>query len=272
MTTTTQQMKLKYFQWDEKYRTEKPFQLYADIPAGVPDSIRGNVKFTDGETETIEDVRGQEEKYSLDNHGFAFCGFETDFCGWEEKTAVETEYYRQMEEILTTKVPGADLVHIFEHRLRRSDPPRAPGLTVSLSDPSRYLSPAGTVHKKLLRSRVQVINVWRPLYDVIQNWPLAVCDGSTVASSELVAVDQVRRHSRGDGLVLRYKPGYKWYYLSRMRLDEALLLKNFDSKPAGKAKFAPHTSFRPSNVPRNAPKRTSIEVRALVFSFDQDDK
>jgi hypothetical protein len=117
MATHDQVIKLKYFKWDEKYRQEKPFQLYADIPIDLPDSIRGNVKFEDGEPETIHDVRGTEPDYNLDEHGFCFRKFETNFSNWEDENIVVAEYYPQIEHLLKQEVGGADLVHIFEFRV-----------------------------------------------------------------------------------------------------------------------------------------------------------
>jgi hypothetical protein len=67
------------------------------------------------------------------------------------------------------------------------------------------------------------------LHDDIKNWPLAVMNGSLIQDTDLVAVDQVRRYSRGEGYVVKYRPGFEWHYLPNMRRDEVLLLKNFDS-------------------------------------------
>lgn len=67
-------------------------------------------------------------------------------------------------------------------------------------------------------------------------------------------------------------------------MDEVLFLKNFDSLESVEAKckipksesfngfspsrlvVAPHAAFRPQNPRPNAPPRSSIEVRALVFT------
>jgi hypothetical protein len=50
-----------------------------------------------------------------------------------------------------------------------------------------------------------------------------------------------------------------------MRTDEALLLKCFDTRTDGTARFAPHTAFVDPTTPADAPPRESIEVRTLVF-------
>jgi hypothetical protein len=50
-----------------------------------------------------------------------------------------------------------------------------------------------------------------------------------------------------------------------MQVAEALLLKCFDSKTDGRARFAPHSAFSDPTAPSDAAPRESIEVRTLVF-------
>lgn len=73
-------------------------------------------------------------------------------------------------------------------------------------------------------------SVWRPLFNPIENYPLAVCDGSTVPADMLVAVDHVRKNYVGEGLYPLARPKYRWHYLNRQTKDEVLLIKTFDSK------------------------------------------
>jgi hypothetical protein len=62
-----------------------------------------------------------------------------------------------------------------------------------------------------------------------------------------------------------YNPKHRWYYFPRMERNEMILLKGYDSKDDGRARFTAHTSFDDPNSPPNAAPRESIEVRALVF-------
>jgi hypothetical protein len=50
-----------------------------------------------------------------------------------------------------------------------------------------------------------------------------------------------------------------------MTVDEALLLKCYDSAIDGRSRFAPHTAFADPSTPADAPPRESIELRTLVF-------
>ena len=50
-----------------------------------------------------------------------------------------------------------------------------------------------------------------------------------------------------------------------MRRDEALLIKGYDSRHDGRARFTPHTAFQDPHTLPGAPPRESIEVRTLAF-------
>jgi hypothetical protein len=80
-----------------------------------------------------------------------------------------------------------------------------------------------------------------------------------------VPCDLVYRERVGETLGFLYNPKHCWYYFPRMERNEAILLKCYDSKDDGRARFTAHTSFEDPSSPSNASPRESIEVRALVF-------
>jgi hypothetical protein len=118
---------------------------------------------------------------------------------------------------------------------------------------------------ELLRGRVQVINVWRPIRGPLQDAPLAVCDAGSVAPGDLVPADLVYRDRVGETYGVKFNPEHRWYYVSDMQPDEALLLKCYDSATDGRARFAPHTAFEDPTAPADKLPRESIELRTLVF-------
>lgn len=120
--------------------------------------------------------------------------------------------------------------------------------------------------ESLLKKRFRIINVWRPLRHPVEDYPLAVCDGSTVPATSLVTADHVRKFYTGESLYPLHNEAYRWYYLNRQTKDEVLLLKMFDNKEEVMARYCPHTSFMQSDVKEGAKPRESIEVRVLVFS------
>ncbi|KAL9120122.1 MAG: hypothetical protein Q9187_003326 [Circinaria calcarea] len=116
-------------------------------------------------------------------------------------------------------------------------------------------------------------SIWRPLIPSVSDWPLALCDGSTVSPHSLVETDHVRRSYTGSTMYLMHEPQQKWYYLSGQGKAEVVIFKNFDSERRGvRARYAPHASFLHPDAKADRPPRESIEVRAFVFTYPKDMK
>ena len=119
--------------------------------------------------------------------------------------------------------------------------------------------------ESLLRGRVQVINLWRPIRGPLQDAPLAVADARSVAPADLVGQDLVYPDRVGETYAVTFNPAHRWFYVPDMQPHEALLLKCYDSATDGRARFAPHTAFEDPSARANKPPRESIELRTLVF-------
>ena len=119
--------------------------------------------------------------------------------------------------------------------------------------------------EELLKGRVQVINLWRPIRGPVRDTPLAMCDGQTVAEGDLVASDLIYPNRRGETYSVKYNPNHRWFYFPDMTPDEAILLKCYDSATDGRTRFGPHTAFVDPATPVDAAPRESIELRTLVF-------
>src|SRR4029077_6107294 len=169
--------------------------------------------------------------------------------------------------------------YIFDHTLRRRvrgvddrapGTPRQPATRVHVdhtanSGPQRVRDFFGDEAEELLRGRVQIINLWRPIRGPLRDAPLAVCDAQTVKPEQLVASDLVYRDRVGETYSVTFDPQHRWFYVPEMRADEVLLLKCYDSNTDGRARFAPHTAFTDPTTPTDGPPRESIELRTLVF-------
>ena len=57
----------------------------------------------------------------------------------------------------------------------------------------------------------------------------------------------------------------RWYYARGMETDEVYVIKCYDSREDGRARFTPHASFDDPTCPLGAPERESIEIRAFAF-------
>ena len=116
-----------------------------------------------------------------------------------------------------------------------------------------------------LRYRFLEVNVWRPIRGPLEDTPLAVLDGRTLAREDLIPSDLIYRDKVGETYAVQYSPRHRWFYFPRMQRDEVVLIKGFDSDITNPARFAPHTGFDDPTTPPTALPRESIEVRAMVY-------
>jgi hypothetical protein len=226
----------------------------------------------------IHDVRPISDTVSLDREGFAMVRQKSAVKDFYDEDEVKSTYYPEAERLIKA-VTGADRVFVFDHTVRkrvqgaadvRDGGPRQPVARVHVdhterSGPQRVRDLLPDEAEELLKGRVQIINLWRPIKGPLLDSPLAVCDARTVKPSDLVASDLVYQHRVGETYSVKYNPDHQWFYVPEMTADEILLLKCFDSKTDGRARFAPHSAFADPTTPSDAAPRESIELRTLVF-------
>ena len=253
--------------------TERPRNYTFEPPPGVP---RSNAEH-EAHAVKIRDARPIADHVSLDANGFALLQHRSAVKDFFDDEEVRRVYYPEVER-LVKQATGAYRVHIFDHTTRRrvpdaetqADAPRQPVRRVhidhtSRSGPQRVRDLLPDEAEELLKGRVQVINLWRPIKGPLQDSPLAVCDATTIHSDDLVPSDLVYPHRVGETYSVKYNPTHRWYYVPQMRTDEALLLKCSDTSTGVPARFTPHSAFTDPTAPADAPPRESIEVRTLVF-------
>ena len=107
--------------------------------------------------------------------------------------------------------------------------------------------------------------MWRPLCSKVLSSPLAIADASTINQEDLIETDQIFPDRIGEIYHLAYEKKQKWYWVSEMRNNEALIFKGWDSDTSNKVvKFTPHTSFNIPDQKINEHPRQSIEARAFI--------
>jgi len=130
--------------------------------------------------------------------------------------------------------------HMFRSECRRSDKTSIQPHGRSSRDLTSLASAAHQVRKfsqKEIKWHFADINsVWRPVQFPIEDYPLAVADGSTVNPDDLIAADYVRTTYQGENLLPLYNKNCRWHYLSDQMPDDILLFKSYDSREQSKAK------------------------------------
>ena len=112
---------IKYIKMLELYKVEKPFQILIDIPKSAPDQRYTNLIYEDKE-ETFYDVRGEEQMYSLNDHGFTYRHHDFGFKDYEDREAVEASYLPKVEHFIRVEVEDVDKVFFFDWRVRNHIP------------------------------------------------------------------------------------------------------------------------------------------------------
>ncbi|KAF7795337.1 hypothetical protein EIP86_006494 [Pleurotus ostreatoroseus] len=258
--------------------SEAPFQYVFDPPEGTEKHNIG----TDPHPVTIRDARGNEKKYnlSLDTSGFQFVEYPTTVTDFTDEETITNVYYKEVEEILK-KVAGAKRVFIFDHTIRRK-PGTNPTPGQLLRGPvervhidQTFDASVARVHRhlgedadRLLKGRVRIINVWRPIGHPVAHKPLAVSDWRYLDTEhDLVPVRFIYPDRVGGTFSVKYNPDHRWYYLSNQTPDEVTLIKCYDSE-IDRARLTPHSAFLDATSPPEAPHRESIEIRCLVFDTE----
>ncbi|KAF2214330.1 hypothetical protein CERZMDRAFT_37850 [Cercospora zeae-maydis SCOH1-5] len=252
----------------------------------------------------ITDLRTTDNHFTVDENGFQFLKYPgpvgTKHESFSNDAIITDAIFNEARELIKNTT-GATHVYAMSHMLRRDPALAVVDIPEDVPDEAEYRStnvPAMQVHidhtnrsadtllecltipeaeyvrSKAANCRWAVINLWKPLKTVTRQ-PLAVCDATTVPESDLrgytmrvrpeVSPDSTERNVEIWHVMAN--PEHKWYWPSAMEPNEALLIKCFDSKLDGRARWAPHSAF---NLPddQGAP-RESIEIRCLVLWEDQ---
>lgn len=232
----------------------------------------------------ITDARGRDTAPALDREGFQIVPHHSAVADFKNPAETGSVYSREIERLLLT-LTGATRVVVNGPGVLRFAEKSAEARQFNNSSPARFIhvdisdATAGMFAQRSTPRDVQRpvrrfahYNVWRALSPPPQDIPLAVCDARSVAAADFVAADAVfdvpgTPEWSFEGWVVRYSPAHRWWYLSGMNLDEALVFKTNDSD-AREPHCVPHTAFDDSSCPEGVPPRASIEMRGIAYWFD----
>lgn len=219
----------------------------------------------------------------MDRSGFGvFLNVPTEMKDWDDSAEIIKSYYPETINFLKRKL-GASEVHIFDHTIRKREPEkdkvedkpgnRQPVFRVHvdqtpISGEYRVQAIVGEARaSEVLRKRVQIINVWRPLRGPIQDSPVGFIDSRTIDWDKDMAIGEIYYRDRtGYTYLVHHNPDHQWFYLSEMMPDETLLIKCYDNRLP--QTIAAHSGFAFDNPPAGYLPRQSIELRALVIYDD----
>jgi hypothetical protein len=224
----------------------------------------------------VENGRPHAHEFLIDKNGFTLVDHPTRVADFFAKDRLEADYYPEVEQLIM-RVSGAARVVVFDYTLRSGNESerqaklvREPILSAhndytEWSAPQRVRDLLPAEADTLLARRFAIIQVWRAISQPIESNPLAIADAQSVDFADLLIAERRYPNRVGQTYRLRYNPRHRWFYFPRMRRDEALVFKVFDSARDGRARFTAHTAIVDPDTPPGAPPRQSIEARALAF-------
>ncbi|KAI1429100.1 hypothetical protein F5Y12DRAFT_729625 [Xylaria sp. FL1777] len=273
---------VRFLQWSSLYEKERPFQIFTDLLPESKDQRTTNLVWDERQIQ-VQDFRDRADQFQLDTHGFATRHL-PGFSELLDRDTITTQYLPAVKDMLHSQIQDVGTVFVYDWRIRSSRP-ETTEKRINFSDQTQPLLPSNYAHidagpvsifqrvqnsfpssaTNIIRQRIRAVNVWKPLCNPVDEWALAVCDGTTVKPEDLVETDSVRQGSVSTNYYAKYAPEQRWYYLKHQSPEEALIFKHFDSEPGIRAPYALHASIR-QEVPVSAMPRQSIEVRTLIFS------
>ena len=247
---------------------------------------------------SVRDGRTIKDRFNLDEHGFVLSEHASAVTDFRDSDEVDNIYSQEVIDIVK-QLTGADRVVSRGWMVRTSgDLPKRE--VVGYTHQGGVQPPAADAHvdftpdtaERIARqtyednfpdekaySRFIASSLWRTFSPPPQDWPLALCDGSTIGPDEgtpntLVIVDELPNRESMLGplpdenkaikaTVFQYNPDHCWWYFSNMNRNEVVLLKFHDSNDS-KVMRVPHTAFHDPSFD-DAKPRESIEVRSFAY-------
>jgi len=261
-------------------KPDKKEGLYRDIQTQIPN-------FPEEECPVkVHDVRGHEKDFTFDTHGFQFekhpISEETiRALNDADDSYVKKNHYPEVEAYLKS-LTGASRVICFNHLVRTKAPAgevpklpvRGPAQHVHCDNSPNFIPPrterllSPDEYEQMLKGRYQIINVWRPLIEHVEDWPLALADYRSVERDDeidvTIYVKLKDEEYESPNIHLRYNSAHKWHFWSKQQKDEILCFKCYDSKK-DVARYTAHTSFKNPLAVEGATPRKSVEIRALAI-------
>jgi hypothetical protein len=225
---------------------------------------------------TIRNARLALDRFALDRDGFRFVRHDTKMRDFFDEDEIRRVYYPEMEALVKAE-SGASRVVVFDHTLRTADDElrearkirevvrRVHNDYTEWSGPQRVRDLLPDEADELLKRRFAIVQVWRPIRHPVESHPLGICDARSIAFDDFVISERRYPNRVGQTYAVTYNPEHRWYWLPRMRREEALVFKVFDSSKDGRARWSAHTAFDDPTSPPNARPRESIEIRTLAF-------
>lgn len=256
-----------------------PLVNYFDVepPAGVPKRIAQRQIVV-----SVTDAR-RAKAPSWGREGFTMLADEAGVIADYRDPALLEQVYDRAIERMVGQITGARRAIVFDHTYRSTSVTTTVGGAATdtpvdqahndytpASGPERVremlarFAPDENAGDVLAR-RYAIVNVWRPTNGEVEQWPLALCDQTTIGPDDFASAELRWSHRTGYVAVLRHRPEQRWFYFPKMHSGEVLVFTCFDSAGRAGRLFGAHTAFNDPTTQLGAKPRESLEVRVLAL-------
>ncbi|KAF5004780.1 hypothetical protein FDECE_8737 [Fusarium decemcellulare] len=248
---------------DEICRTEKPYA--ASFPVGNIQGAKSNNHIFDIKPIIVRDLRNQHLELELDTHGACFLKAKTSLKAEEASdasTVAMKKYAAEVVAIIKDRFPHYVDIQLMDFQVRKRSPnfPHGGGQLAEFTQPATVPHTDFSVHGNPVSLTRD--SVWKVLKGPNDDWPLAVCDFSSIDwENDTTANDAVLLQRTGENWLLHHSDRHRWYYLGRMGEDDLIVLRSTDS--AGKWPCSFHVAFY--NPMATDDPRESVELRVVAF-------
>ncbi|KAJ3528155.1 hypothetical protein NM208_g10338 [Fusarium decemcellulare] len=264
---------------DEIYKAEKPYAV--SFPVGHIQGAKSTNHIFDIKPVMVCDLRNQDLELELDTHGACFLEAKTCL-KVEEASDVSTvamnKYAAEIVGILKDRFPYYAEIQLMVFQVRKRYPnfPHGGGELAKFTQPVTVPHTDFSVHGAFMRMKdvfpgqieryqdreFDLLNVWKVLKGPNDDWPLAVCDFSSIDwENDTTANDAILPQRTGENWLLHHSDRHRWYYLGGMEEDDLVVLRNIDS--GGKRPCSFHVAFY--NHKSSSDPRESVELRVVAF-------
>lgn len=235
----------------------------------------------------VHNGRAVADRFTLDRNGFEILHHRSAVSDFTDRDEVDRVYVGEVAEFVRAHT-GADRVATLGWMRRRSEAAAAHESQPHAALVHDDFSVAGARERAASAyaghfpdgpgfHRALITSLWRVFSPPPQDWPLAICDYTTVRADEgldnrMYFVDEIPEDLYLDmpadapgasGFEFCHNPDHRWWYFPDMTRDEILLFTLNDSDQS-RAWRVPHTAFL-DRAARATEPRHSIEFRTIAY-------
>ncbi|KAI1313742.1 putative CmcJ-like methyltransferase [Xylaria venustula] len=237
--------KVRYLARNDLYSVEKPYS--ADFAVDESNGAKRSNIITTDHNVRVSPVTSR-DVFDLNINGFCLLNGDTALTledALDKPEEAELAYQAELERILHNNFPEYTRFEGLDFVVRRRHPhyPSEKVEFVKYEQPATVAhsdyTPEGAVEQlkgsfpgqeaHFIGKEYDMINVWRPLIGPNDDWPLAVCDYSTIRASDIVQADVLHADRITENQLLHPSDQHRWYYVENQQQNDLIVFRNSDS-------------------------------------------